>query len=142
MAEAARDGSSAQHRRLLDTIGMRIVEGELPAGARLLTAEIATALGASRSAMREVVRVLESIGMVDVRRRTGVEVLPAGRWSPYAPELIRWQLDGSDRLRVLHQLAQLRSAIEPLAARLAAEQAGPRTAHSAGEGRARHGRAQ
>ena len=126
MAEAARDASSAQHRRLLDTIGRQIVEGELPAGTRLLTAEIATGLGASRSAMREVVRVLESIGMVDVRRRAGVEVLPAERWSPYAPELIRWQLDGSDRLRVLHQLAQLRSAIEPLAARLAAEQAGAR----------------
>lgn len=125
MADGTHDGASAQHRRLLDSIGMRIVEGELPAGARLLTADVATELGASRSAMREVVRVLENIGMVDVRRRAGVEVLPADRWSPYAPELIHWQLAGSDRLGVLHQLAQLRSAVEPLAARLAAAQASP-----------------
>ncbi|MDQ4215624.1 FadR/GntR family transcriptional regulator [Microbacterium sp. ASV81] len=125
MDDGTREGSSAQHRRLLDTIGMRIVEGELPAGARLLTADVATELGASRSAMREVVRVLETMGMVDVRRRAGVEILPDDRWSPYAPELIRWRLDGSDRLRVLHELSQLRSAVEPLAARLAAANAGP-----------------
>ncbi|MGN8026871.1 FadR/GntR family transcriptional regulator [Microbacterium sp. 22242] len=124
MEEATREGP-AQHRRLLDIIGRRIVEGELPPGSRLLTADVATELGASRSAMREVVRVLETIGMVDVRRRAGIEVLPPERWSPYAPELIDWQLDGSDRLRVLHELSQLRSAIEPLAARLAATKADP-----------------
>lgn len=124
MGEETR-AAPAQHQRLLDTIGMRIVEGELPPGARLLTADVAADLGASRSAMREVVRVLESIGMVDVRRRAGVEVLPSARWSPYSPELIRWRLDGSGRLRVLHELSQLRSAIEPLAAHLAAVHADP-----------------
>ena len=123
MAEGIREAASAQHHRLLDTIGRRIVEGELAPGARLLTADVAAELGASRSAMREVVRVLETMGMVEVRRRAGVEVLPAERWSPYAPEVIRWRLDGSDRLRTLHELSQLRSAIEPLAARLAAGQA-------------------
>ncbi|GAA4483931.1 FadR/GntR family transcriptional regulator [Microbacterium panaciterrae] len=125
MGEGTGDGASAQHRRLLDTIGVRIVEGVLTPGSRLLTADVATELGASRSAMREVVRVLETVGMVDVRRRAGVEILPAERWSPYAPEVIRWRLDGSGRLRTLHELSQLRSAVEPLAARLAAAQAGP-----------------
>ncbi|MBS1674066.1 MAG: FadR family transcriptional regulator [Actinobacteria bacterium] len=123
MAEVTREAASAQHRRLLDSIGMRIVEGALPAGSRLLTADLADELGASRSAMREVVRVLETMGMVDVRRRAGVEVLASERWSPYAPEVIRWRLDGSDRLQTLHELSQLRSAVEPLAARLAAVQA-------------------
>ena len=56
--------------------------------------------------------------------RAGVEVLPVDRWSAYAPEVLRWRLDGSDRLRTLHELSQVRSAIEPLAARLAAAQAG------------------
>ena len=41
MSEGTRDAASAQHRRLLDTIGMRIVEGELAPGARLLTADVA-----------------------------------------------------------------------------------------------------
>ncbi|SDL92429.1 FadR/GntR family transcriptional regulator [Microbacterium azadirachtae] len=125
MSEGTRDAASAQHRRLLDTIGMRIVEGELAPGARLLTADVAAELGASRSAMREVVRVLETMGMVEVRRRAGVEVLPADRWSAYAPEVLRWRLDGSGRLHALHELSQLRSAIEPLAARLAAAHATP-----------------
>ncbi|MBN9158456.1 FCD domain-containing protein [Microbacterium sp.] len=125
MSEGTREAASAQHHRLLDTIGMRIVEGELPQGTRLLTADVAAELGVSRSAMREVVRVLETMGMVEVRRRAGVEVLPVERWSAYAPEVLRWRLDGSDRLRALHELSQLRSAIEPLAARLAATQADP-----------------
>ncbi|MBS1907377.1 MAG: FadR family transcriptional regulator [Actinobacteria bacterium] len=123
MVEGTREAASAQHHRLLDAIGTRIVEGELAPGARLLTADVAAEQGVSRSAMREVVRVLETMGLVEVRRRAGVEVLPADRWSPYAPEVIRWRLDGSGRLRTLHELSQLRSAIEPLAARLAASHA-------------------
>ncbi|MGX5695772.1 FadR/GntR family transcriptional regulator [Agromyces soli] len=113
-------GSSALHERILDSLGADIVAGRLAPGTRLLTADVADRFGASRSAMREVVRVLESMGLVEVRRRAGVEILPVERWNPYATRLIRWRLDGPDRLDTLRSLSQLRSAIEPLAARLAA----------------------
>ncbi len=79
----------------------------------------------SRSVVREAVRVLESMGLVAARRRVGITVLPPARWNPFDLDIIRWRLAGPDRLRHLQSLSELRSAIEPLAARLAATHASP-----------------
>lgn len=108
------------HDALVEQLGAAIVHGEHRPGTRLLTTELAVAAGVSRSAVREAVRVLESLCLVTVRRKAGIEVLPPERWNVYAPEVITWRLSGPDRLRHLHELSQLRGAIEPLAARLAA----------------------
>ena len=114
---------SPVHEALVDRLGTAIVSGEHPAGSRLVTAELADAAGASRSTAREAVRVLESLGLVAARRKAGVEVLPSDRWNVYAPEVIAWRLGGAERDRQLRELSQLRSAVEPLAARLAAASA-------------------
>ncbi|WP_307214672.1 FadR/GntR family transcriptional regulator [Microbacterium sp. SORGH_AS_0888] len=119
----ASDAGGSVHEVLVERLGAAIVHGEHAPGARLITAELGSDSGASRSAAREAVRVLESLGLVRVRRRSGVEVRPASEWNVYAPEVIRWRLGGPDRLRQLHELSQLRGAIEPLAARLAASEA-------------------
>lgn len=86
----------------------------------MLTVELAQERGVSRSAAREAVRVLESFGLVWVRRKSGVEVRPRADWNVYAPEVIAWRLAGPGRDEQLRELSQLRSVIEPLAARLAA----------------------
>lgn len=114
---------SPVHDALVERLGAAIVHGELPAGSRLLTTELAESSGASRSAAREAVRVLESLGLVQVRRKAGIEVLPVEQWNVYAPEIIAWRLDGPGRARQLHELSELRGAVEPLAARLAAAHA-------------------
>jgi DNA-binding FadR family transcriptional regulator len=111
------------HDALVERLGSAIVQGEHPAGSRLLTADLAESSGASRSAAREAVRVLESLGLVEVRRKAGIAVLPRERWNVYAPEVIAWRLDGPGRARQLHELSELRGAVEPLAARLAARNA-------------------
>lgn len=111
---------SPVHDALVERVGAAIVQGDHPAGTRLLTADLAESSGASRSAAREAVRVLESLGLVQVRRKAGIEVLPVEHWNVYAPEVIAWRLDGPDRDRQLHELGELRGAVEPLAARLAA----------------------
>ncbi|MFB7893827.1 FadR/GntR family transcriptional regulator [Microbacterium sp. NPDC056044] len=111
---------SPVHDSLVERLGAAIVHGAYPAGSRLLTADLAEASGASRSAAREAVRVLESLGLVQVRRKAGIEVLPVGQWNVYAPEIIAWRLDGPGRARQLQELNELRGAVEPLAARLAA----------------------
>ncbi|GAA4163905.1 FCD domain-containing protein [Gryllotalpicola daejeonensis] len=111
------------HGGLTARLGAAIVHGQYPAGARLFSGDIASAEGVSRSAVREVVRVLETLGLVRSRRKAGIEVQPASEWDLYSPDVIRWRLAGPDRLRQLHELSQLRSAVEPLAARLAASAA-------------------
>ncbi len=75
--------------------------------------------------MREAVRVLESMHLVASRRRVGVTVLPECEWNVYDPQVIRWRLAGADRPRQLRSLTVLRSAVEPVAAGLAAQHATP-----------------
>lgn len=108
------------HDSLVAELGRAIVDGAQPPGSRMLTVELAQRRGVSRSAAREAVRVLESFGLVWVRRKSGVEVRPRADWNVYAPEVIAWRLAGPGRAEQLRELSQLRSVIEPLAAGLAA----------------------
>ncbi|MFC5959759.1 FadR/GntR family transcriptional regulator [Streptomyces pratens] len=111
------------HGRVLDTLGPEITAGEYPPGSVLRTDELAQRFEVSRSVMREVVRVLESMYLVESRRRVGVTVRPACDWNVYDPQVIRWRLAGADRPRQLRSLTVLRSAVEPVAAGLAARNA-------------------
>ncbi|CAM5730298.1 FadR/GntR family transcriptional regulator [Streptomyces fumanus] len=111
------------HGRVLDTLGPAITAGEYPAGSVLRTDELAQRFEVSRSVMREAVRVLESMHLVASRRRVGVTVLPEHAWNVYDPQVIRWRLAGADRPRQLRSLTVLRSAVEPVAAGLAARNA-------------------
>jgi DNA-binding FadR family transcriptional regulator len=113
------------HDALVEQWGSDIVAGRLPAGSRIASEQAAQQLGVSRTVIREAVRVLESLGLVEARQRVGITVLPADRWTPYDPRVLRWRLAGPERLDHLRSLGELRSAVEPLAARLAADRATP-----------------
>ncbi|MEV5532018.1 FadR/GntR family transcriptional regulator [Streptomyces prunicolor] len=109
------------HGRVLDSLGPAITAGEYPPGSVLRTDELAKDFEVSRSVMREAVRVLESMHLVESRRRVGVTVRPKAAWNVYDPQVIRWRLAGADRPLQLRSLTVLRSAVEPIAAGLAAK---------------------
>ncbi|MCX3291075.1 FadR/GntR family transcriptional regulator [Streptomyces sp. NEAU-H22] len=111
------------HGRVLETLGPEITAGEYPPGSVLRTDELAQRFDVSRSVMREAVRVLESMYLVESRRRVGVTVRPRSEWNVYDPQVIRWRLAGADRPGQLRSLTVLRSAVEPVAAGLAARHA-------------------
>ena len=113
------------HASVIDRLGFEIVSGVLPPGSSVGADDIAARLGVSRTVVREAARVLESINLIQIRRKVGITVLPPERWSPFDANVIRWRLAGPDRFEHLNALSELRSAIEPLAARLAAERATP-----------------
>ncbi|MGW2816226.1 FadR/GntR family transcriptional regulator [Streptomyces sp. NPDC001415] len=113
------------HTHVLDSLGLAITAGEYPPGSVLRTDELAQRFDVSRTVVREVVRVLESMHLVESRRRVGVTVRPAEQWNVYDPQVIRWRLAGADRPRQLRSLTVLRSAVEPVAAGLAAMKATP-----------------
>ncbi|MFJ1750479.1 FadR/GntR family transcriptional regulator [Streptomyces sp. NPDC088116] len=113
------------HTRVLDALGLAITAGEYPAGSVVRTDEVAQRFDVSRTVVREVVRVLESMHLVASRRRVGVTVRPTEEWNVYDPQVIRWRLAGADRPRQLRSLTVLRSAVEPVAAGLAARHATP-----------------
>lgn len=111
------------HDRLLDYWGLSVVSGETATGARLPQPNVSPI--PSRTVTREVTRVLETMGLVTVKRKAGATANPRTMWNPYDPQVIEWRLRSKDRASALRELTELRTAVEPTAARLAAERATP-----------------
>ncbi|GAA2177051.1 FCD domain-containing protein [Arthrobacter parietis] len=114
---------SGLHASVIDQMGLAIGAGEWQSGSIMRIEELEERYGVSRSVIREVLRVLASMGMVQSRRRVGVQVLPATEWNLYDPQVIRWRLASPGRVAQLRSLTELRTAVEPQAARLAAMRA-------------------
>ncbi|MEO6143408.1 MAG: FCD domain-containing protein [Dermatophilaceae bacterium] len=114
---------SGLHARVLDLLGLAVCAGDLASGSVVRIDQLQVRYGVSRSVMREAIRVLASMGLVAPRRRVGVQVLPPTRWNLYDPQVIRWRLASPARSAQLRSLTELRTAIEPEAARLAAQRA-------------------
>lgn len=112
--------SSRLHNLVIETLAGRIVSGELAPGTTMYSERLETELGVSRSVAREAVRVLESLGLVETAKRVGIRVLPRSRWNVFDPSVIRWRLAGAGKGTQLRSLTELRSAVEPAAAELAA----------------------
>ncbi|WP_051478861.1 FCD domain-containing protein [Arthrobacter sp. H5] len=111
---------SGLHASVVDQMGLAIGAGVWASGSIMRIEELEERYGVSRSVIREVLRVLASMGMVESRRRVGVQVLPATEWNLYDRQIIRWRLASPGRVVQLRSLTELRTAIEPQAARLAA----------------------
>jgi DNA-binding FadR family transcriptional regulator len=115
----------ALHGNLLTALGSAIVSGEYPPGQVLTLEGVSAQHGLSRSVAREAIRVLESMGMVESRRRVGITIQPAEKWNVFDPRLIRWRLESGDQAAQLVSLSELRRGFEPAAAALAARRANP-----------------
>jgi len=113
------------HERVLDQLGLAIAAGDPASGDVLRIEHLADRFSVSRSVIREAVRVLESMRVVQSRRRVGVTVLARSAWNPFDPRMIRWRLAGPDRMVQLQSLTEMRFGIEPVAAALAATNAEP-----------------
>lgn len=108
---------------VLDALGRRIVTGELAPGTVLTLEAVDATYGVSRSVSREAVQVLGSMGLVTARRRVGITVGPRSAWNVFDPRVVRWRLDGPERVAQLRSIGELRAGFEPSAAALAATRA-------------------
>nr|WP_167152483.1 FCD domain-containing protein [Lysinibacter cavernae] len=116
------------HESTLDAIGSAIVRGELPPGIPLTIEQLEQRYGVSRSVIRDCLRSLQTMNLVQSKPRVGVTPRPASEWNVYEPKVIRWRLDSNDRAHQLRTLTQLRAAVEPQAAGLAAANISPQSA--------------
>jgi DNA-binding FadR family transcriptional regulator len=107
-------------RGTLDLLGRAIVTGEYDVRPFPTEAEIAKTYGVSRSVTREAVKMLTAKGLVSARPRQGTTVRPASSWNLFDPDVLHWLLDRQFSVDLLRHFNQLRVAIEPEAAALAA----------------------
>lgn len=116
--------SSGLHGRVVNELGRRIVSGEFPAGAHLPNqGECCDLVGASRSVLREALRVLAAKGMVEARPKAGTFIRPRADWNFLDADILEWSLETPEAINVLRHLYELRHMVEPVTASMAAKRA-------------------
>lgn len=117
---------SEQHARnlthqLVHDLGSAIVHGNYSSDMGLPSeAEICEQFSISRSATREAVKMLTAKGLLSSRPRQGIKVQPKDKWNLFDTDVLQWILSGTPTLETLRDFQQLRTAIEPEAASIAA----------------------
>lgn len=90
-----------------------------------IEAELCRQLGASRSVLREAVKMLTAKGLLVSRPRHGTSVQDESMWNLLDPDVLRWLLERKFSLELLAQFTEIRLAVEPTAAMLAAARSTP-----------------
>ena len=115
---------------LLDSLGRQIVRGDFDAAVFPTEAELARQHDVSRSVTREAVKMLTAKGLLSARPRHGTVVQPPATWSLFDPDVLAWLMERRLSVELLRHFNELRIAIEPEAAALAAR-FGTATEHTA-----------
>lgn len=111
---------------VVDQLGRDIVIGEFgEANPFRGEAELAAKIGVGRSVVREAVKILGAKGLLAGRPRHGTWVQPEEQWNLLDPDVLRWLLERKFSLQRLMQFTEVRLAIEPIAAALAASNPDP-----------------
>jgi DNA-binding FadR family transcriptional regulator len=108
-------------QQLVEELGVAIVTGRYagPDGFPI-ESEICANYGASRSVVREAIKVLNAKGLLIARPRRGTSVRPEREWNMLDPDVLFWTLERHFSLPFLLDLTRTRLAIEPAAAAEAA----------------------
>ena len=103
-------------------LGEAIISEQYKTGSKLPTeAQLCDQYEVSRTAVREAVKMLSAKGLISSKPRQGIKVEPPENWNLYDTKVLEWLLQSSPSLHVLKEFFQVRMAIEPQAAALAAK---------------------
>lgn len=108
-------------QQVTNELGKAIVAGNYNTETGLPTeAQLCEVYGISRTAIREAVKMLAAKGLISSRPRQGIRVESEDNWNLYDTSVLKWLLESNPSLYVLKEFLQVRLAIEPQAAALAA----------------------
>jgi len=106
---------------IVEQLGQAIVTGVYDSQNTFpIEADLCRQVSASRSVLREAVKMLTAKGLLSARPRQGTIVEPEQHWNLLDPDVLRWLLERKSSLSLLAEFTEVRLAIEPMAARLAA----------------------
>jgi len=111
----------SNHAEVARSIGVDIIAGRYAEGMRLPgDAELTAMFGVSRPVLRESVKTLVAKGLLSTKARVGTVVRERGAWNMFDADVLAWHLDAGIGKQFLGDLAEIRLAVEPRAAALAA----------------------
>jgi DNA-binding FadR family transcriptional regulator len=90
-----------------------------------IEAELCREYDASRPVLREAVKMLTAKGLLGARPRRGTWVQPEDKWNLLDPDVLGWLLERKFSPALLIEFTEMRLAVAPGAATLAANVAGP-----------------
>jgi DNA-binding FadR family transcriptional regulator len=122
---------------MLNSVGRAIVVGEFAERPFPTEAVLAKQYGLSRSVTREAIKMLCAKGLLSARPRKGTAIQPVTRWNLLDTDVLRWMLDRKFSPDLLREFSELRIAIEPEAAAMAALRATPSDLAAIDQGLAR-----
>lgn len=109
------------HAHVMSSLGSAIVGGDYDEGQILPgDAELIEQFGVSRTVLREALKTLAAKGLVEARARVGTRILPRARWNMFDSDVLLWHLNSGLSFEFISGLAEIRMAVEPDAAALAA----------------------
>jgi DNA-binding FadR family transcriptional regulator len=112
--------------QVLHAIGIRIISGELQPGDVLPKEDtLSKEYGVSRTVIREAVKGLAARGLVESRPKVGTIIRPRSEWQMLDPAVLEWVAASEVTGEFMYHLAEVRAAIEPATAELAARNATP-----------------
>jgi DNA-binding FadR family transcriptional regulator len=111
----------SRHDEIARTLGQEILSGVHAPGANLpAEADLMSRFNVSRTVLREVMKTLSAKGLVVLKTRVGTRVLNSSNWNFFDAELLAWRAEMGVDAELRRSLAEIRLAVEPAAAALAA----------------------
>jgi len=116
------DKVRSSHDIIARTIGKEILAGNYAPGTTLPSEVLLMKrFGVSRTVLREVMKTLSAKGLVVLKTRIGTRALNSSSWNLFDAELLSWRVEIGLDEEFRRSLAEIRLAVEPSAASLAAE---------------------
>ncbi len=105
-------------------IGMDILSGHIVTGAKLpADHELCARFSVSRTVIREALRLLGGKGLLSARPRIGTLVADSTQWALWDADILNWMAETPSDETILNDGRDMRLAIEPMLAALAASRA-------------------
>jgi DNA-binding FadR family transcriptional regulator len=118
------EAALSSHDQVTRTLGREILAGLYPSGGKLPSeAEMLSRFGVSRTVLREAFKTLTAKGLIVSKTRVGTTVLDSAHWNFFDADVLAWKVGEGFDIAFIRDLAAIRGAIEPAAARSAAEHA-------------------
>ncbi|WP_354346264.1 FadR/GntR family transcriptional regulator [Phyllobacterium ifriqiyense] len=113
--------SRTHHGHVMRDLGLKIISGAYPEKSILPgDTELLQRFGVSRTVLREALKTLAAKGLIQPKAKIGTRVLERSHWNLFDPDILVWHFEAGATADFLASIVEMRLALEPEAAGLAA----------------------